>query len=280
MKTSTFTRDGVRLAYAENGAGQPFIFQHGLGADSRQTFELLGESSGTRLIAMDARAHGSSEVGPEQDIGFDTFGQDLHGLFEATGISKAVVGGLSMGAGISLNFALKYPGIVSSLILVRPAWVDAPMEARELYFAVASAIRQHGAARGRDAFLASEVYRQASAQFPDTAKSLLGQFDSARAEDGVARLERMPSDAPDHDRNRWSALKIPVLVLAHEDDPVHPLACGLAIAGAIPGARFVEITPKSVDRERHEAEIRKEIATFLERLPNSPMLSRAQDFKQ
>jgi pimeloyl-ACP methyl ester carboxylesterase len=92
---------------------------------------------------------------------------------------------------------------------------------------------------------------------------LLGQFDSARAEDGVARLERMPADAPDHDRRRWNGLKVPVLVLAHEDDPVHPLACGRAIADAIPQAKFVEITPKSVNRERHEAEIRKQVAAFL-----------------
>jgi pimeloyl-ACP methyl ester carboxylesterase len=168
-----------------------------------------------------------------------------------------------MGAGIALNFALKHPEIVSALLLVRPAWVDEPMDARELYFAVAKAIRQHGAARGRDTLLASEVYRQVSARFHDTAKSLLGQFDSARAEDGVVRLERMPADAPDHDRRRWSALSVPTLVLAHKDDPVHPLACGRAIADAIPHARFIEITPKSVDRERHEAEIRKEVAAFL-----------------
>ena len=263
MKNSIFTRGGVRLSYAENGAGRPFIFQHGLGAEARQTFDLLGEISGTRLIAMDARAHGTSQVGPEEDIGFNTFAQDLHGLFEAAGISKAVIGGLSMGAGISLNFTLKYPEMASALILVRPAWVDAPMEARELYFAVAKAIRQYGAARGREAFLESEVYRQIAAQFPDTAKSLLGQFDSARAEDGVVRLERMPADVPDHNRGRWSALKMPVLVLAHDDDPVHPLACGRAITGSIPQARFVEITPKSVNRERHEAEIRKEIEAFL-----------------
>ena len=263
MKHLTFARDGVRLAYAEDGAGRPFIFQHGLGADSGQTFDLLGKFPGTRLLAMDARAHGTSDVGPEPDIGFETFGQDLYGLLEAAGISKAVVGGLSMGAGISLNFALKYPDMVSALILVRPAWVDEPMEARELYFAVARTIRQYGAARGREAFLASEVYREIAAQFPDTAKSLLGQFDSARAEDGVARLERMPADAPDHDRSRWSALTMPVLVLAHDDDPVHPLAGGRAIASAIPSTKFVEITPKSVDRERHEAEIRKEVTEFL-----------------
>lgn len=274
MKPSTFTRDGVRLAYAESGAGRPFIFQHGLGADSRQTFDLLGGLPDRRLIAMDARAHGSSEVGLEQKIGFDTFGCDLRGLFDALGISKAVVGGLSMGAGISLNFALKHPEMVSALILVRPAWVDEPMEARELYFAVAKAIRQYGPARGRDAFLASEVYRQVSMQFPDTAKSLLGQFDSARAKDGVVRLERMPADAPDHDRNRWSTLKIPVLVLAHQDDPVHPLTCGRAIAGAISQAKFVEITPKSVDRERHEAEIRKEVAEFLESAESDVAASR------
>jgi pimeloyl-ACP methyl ester carboxylesterase len=266
MTLSQFQHDGLGFAYAESGTGIPFIFQHGLGANLHQTFDLLGDLPGIRLIAMDARAHGASAVGAEQDLSFDTFGRDLLALFGILRLSQAIVGGLSMGAGSSLNFTLRNPKMVRALLLVRPAWVDKPMDARELYFAVAQAIRAHGAERGREHFRRSSLFLQMESRFPDTAKSLLGQFDSARAEDGVARLERLPADVPDRNRANWSNLRCPTLVLAHKDDPVHPLACGQEIAEAIPSSQFLEIVPKSEDRERHEAQIRSCVAEFLKNL--------------
>jgi pimeloyl-ACP methyl ester carboxylesterase len=140
------------------------------------------------------------------------------------------------------------------------------MQAGALYFEVARAIRDHGVQRGRELFSLSETYRSLSRQYPDTARSLLSQFDSSRAVDAVARLERLPADAPSRDRSAWKNIKVPTLVLAHGDDPVHPLACGQEIATAIPGSQFVEITPKGTNREIHEAEIRAAVSHFVEGL--------------
>lgn len=266
MKSSTFQCHGLQLGFAESGSGTPFLFQHGLGADLQQTFDLLGSSPGVRLIAMDTRAHGASPVGEEEHLSFSTFAGDLLVLLESLKLSRVVLGGLSMGAAIALNFALSHPEFVQGLVFVRPAWSDGPMQARALYFEVAKAIRDLGAKRGRELFSRSETYSSLSRQFPDTARSLLSQFDSARADDGVARLERLPADAPSLDRSTWKKIKEPTLVLAHGEDPVHPLVCGQQIAEAIPGARFIEITPKGANREEHEAEIRAAVARFVENL--------------
>jgi pimeloyl-ACP methyl ester carboxylesterase len=266
MKLSTFQNDGLQLSFAEHADGTPFLFQHGLGADVQQTFDLLGSLPGLRLIAMDARAHGASPVGEEALLSFSTFADDLRALLESLRLSRIVLGGLSMGAGISLSFALRYPEFVRGLVFVRPAWSDGPMQAGALYFEVAKAIRDHGAKRGREFFSRSETYISLSRQFPDTAQSLLNQFESSRAEDGVARLERLPADAPSRDRSTWKHIEAPTLVLAHGDDPVHPLACGQEIAAAIPGSRFTEITPKGTNREQHEAEIRSAVSNFVESL--------------
>ncbi len=266
MKRSTFRHDGLQLAFAESGAGTPFLFQHGLGADLQQTFDLLGSIPGVRLIAMDTRAHGASPVGNEEHLSFSTFAGDLLALLEHLKLSRVILGGLSMGAGIALNFALSHPEFVRALVLTRPAWSDGPMQAGPLYFEVARAIRQYGAHSGREHFSKSETYSSLSRQFPDTARSLLSQFDSTRAEDGVARLERLPVDAPSRDRSTWKNIEKPTLLLAHAEDPVHPLACAQEIAEAIPGAQFVEITPKGTNRERHEAEIRTAVSRFIEYL--------------
>ncbi|MFZ0591533.1 MAG: alpha/beta hydrolase [Bryobacteraceae bacterium] len=264
MKRSTFRRDELQLAYAESGYGTPFLFQQGLGADLQQTFDLLGSIPGVRLIAMDTRAHGASPVGDEEHLSFSSFAGDLLALLEHLQLSQVILGGLSMGAGIALNFALSHPQFVRALVLTRPAWSDGPMQAAAFYFEVARAIRDYGAKSGREQFARSETYSSLSRQFPDTARSLLSQFDSSRADDGVARLERVPADAPSRDRSTWKNIEKPALVLAHADDPVHPLACGVEIAKAIPGAQFIEITPKGANRERHEAETRAAVTRFIE----------------
>ena len=46
------------------------------------------------------------------------------------GLTRAVVGGISMGAGMALNAATRYPERVAGLVLARPAWLDRPMPRR------------------------------------------------------------------------------------------------------------------------------------------------------
>jgi hypothetical protein len=62
-----------------------------------------------------------------------------------------------------------------------------------------------------------------------------------------------------------AAIRVPTLVLAHRQDPIHRFAFGEALARAIPGARLVALTPKSMDRGRHAAEVQRCLETFLGR---------------
>jgi hypothetical protein len=79
----------------------------------------------------------------------------------------------------------------------------------------------------------------------------------------VARLERLPADRPLADLRAAGAIRVPTLVLAHRQDPVHCFAFGEALARAIPGARLAELTPKSIARERHAAEVQGYLEGFL-----------------
>src|SRR6266513_1484379 len=122
-----FLHDGIQFQYRSEGAGVPFIFQHGLGADLTQPFSLIDLPPGFRLLAFDARAHGQTHpLGDPSKIGFQTFAGDLLALMDDLKLERAIVGGISMGAGIALNFALGFPERLLGLVLSRPAWLDAP----------------------------------------------------------------------------------------------------------------------------------------------------------
>jgi hypothetical protein len=81
----------------------------------------------------------------------------------------------------------------------------------------------------------------------------------------VARLERLPVDRPLADLGAAAAIGVPTVVLAHRQDPIHRFAFGARLAAAIPGAMLIVLTPKSIARERHAAEVQRCLEAFLGR---------------
>jgi pimeloyl-ACP methyl ester carboxylesterase len=59
---------------------------------------------------------------------------------------------------------------------------------------------------------------------------------------------------------------VPTLVLGNQLDPIHPFEYAEALARAIPGAEFGEITSKSVSVPRHQAEVQQALERFLGKL--------------
>jgi pimeloyl-ACP methyl ester carboxylesterase len=260
-----FDHQRFRLHYVDRGKGTPFIFQHGLGGSTDQTAGLFPETAGVRFLSLDCRSHGESEPAAQpQDLRFSLMADDVVALMDRLVLEDVVLGGISMGAGVALNLALRHPRRVRGLLLSRPAWLDGAMEARQFYSEVAALIRSKGIQEGQLAFRESSTYNKLCLESPDAANSLLGQFQAPRAKERVSRLEEMPRDIPHADRKEWAAIKVPTLVLATDADPVHPLRLGHALADAIPGAEFQQVTPKSVDVALHAREIQSAIGKWLE----------------
>lgn len=266
----TFERDGIVFHYRETGQGAPFVFQHGLGGDADQTFGLFVPPPGYRLITLECRAHGDTRsLGDPARISLATFVDDLCALLDHLGLSQVIIGGISMGAAVALMLTLRFPERVRGLVLSRPAWLDQPLPPNVAWFPlIAGLIRDHGAAHGLERFMQSAQYAELARTAPDAARSLCGQFTHPRAEETVIKLERIPHDTPSHNRQEWTTITVPALVLANRQDPIHPFEYGTIIARLIPDAELQELPSKSIDPERHARETQTSIAAFLlRRLP-------------
>ena len=262
-----FEHDGLEFHYRDQGEGVPLLFQHGLGNDVEQVFELFRPPAGVRLIALDVRGHGQTQpLGDPKKVAMTAYVDDLVALLDYLRLKAAVVGGISMGAALALHAGLRYPRRVLGLVLLRPAWLDRPLpENVRIYAHVAQQIRRHGAKEGLARFRETPEFQALEREAPAAARSVARLFEDPRAEESLIRLERIPHDAPCRDRSEWQAIRVPTLVLGCRCDPIHPWESAQVLARGIPHAELVEVTPKSWSEERHGQEVQQAIEHFLTR---------------
>jgi pimeloyl-ACP methyl ester carboxylesterase len=73
-----------------------------------------------RRITLECRGRGGLEPGKTAKFTVLTFADDVPAAAAARGVTRAAVGGISMGAAIALQRALRRPELVQAMILVRP----------------------------------------------------------------------------------------------------------------------------------------------------------------
>jgi pimeloyl-ACP methyl ester carboxylesterase len=259
-----FEHDGIAFDYADRGAGAPFIFQHGLSADRNQPVELAGDEAARRLVAMSCRGHGgTAPLGDPEHLSIPRFADDVAALAAHLRLGRSTAGGISMGAAVALRLAHRHPAMVERLVLVRPAWLTAPAPAHlAVLLVVARHLREAGP-EGLPAFMREPAYRAVEAQSPDNAASLRRQFE---ADDPLRRatvLERIVAGEPGIGDADLARLRLPVLVIANGEDPMHPVDLARALAGRLPQAELRLVTSKSIDPQRHVVEVREALRDFV-----------------
>jgi len=240
--------DGARLAYAFLGDGPPLVkaanwLSHleidWQGPIWTHWLELL--SRGRRLIRYDARGNGLSDWNPPS-IAFEDFVADLGAIFDAAGVQRAPLLGMSQAAAVATAYAARNPERVSALILVNGCargWrVKRSKRLHERFEALMELMRQGWGGK-------SAAFRQifTTTFFPDASKEVMEWFNelqrqTASPENAVEILSALGDIDVRGDLGR---VKAPTLVLHSRGDAVIPMKDGIELAGGIPGARFVPV---------------------------------------
>lgn len=115
---------GYKLHYIDVGQGEPVVMIHGF-ADSSYTWHenvrLLAEA-GFRVIAVDQPGLGRSEFPPEPfTYAMENMAGEILDLTDRLGLQTFHVVGSSMGGGISLYLAARYPERVRKVAVFDPA---------------------------------------------------------------------------------------------------------------------------------------------------------------
>jgi pimeloyl-ACP methyl ester carboxylesterase len=118
----TFDSDGVRLAFIDEGNGDPVLLIHGFASSVRTNWIEPGwvnllTGRGFRVVAFDNRGHGESEKLYDRALySAPLMAEDARRLMDHLAIPRADVMGYSMGARIAAFLALKHPERVRSAV--------------------------------------------------------------------------------------------------------------------------------------------------------------------
>jgi pimeloyl-ACP methyl ester carboxylesterase len=243
------------------GSGAPVFFQHGLCGSAAQTSEVFPLDRRFQLNTLECRGHGGSESGPYADLSIATFAKDVAGYIQ----KPSVVGGISMGAAIALHLAVHRPELVKALILARPAWCveHAPANMRPNDM-VGKVLTIHPPDIARNMFLETQLAQHLSHVAPDNLASLLSFFAREPVTTTAALLQSISNDGPGVTEAQVRAITVPTLIIATEQDYIHPVTHAKTLHHMIPQSKLKLITPKGVDKLRYIDEFQSTLLTFLE----------------
>ena len=108
---------GFKIHYLEAGRGAPVVLLHGLGGDgSRWAPNIEPLARDFHVFALDQIGFGQSDK-PLANYHTGMLAEFLVGFLKAVGIPKASLVGNSMGAGVALYTAARFPEVVDRIVL-------------------------------------------------------------------------------------------------------------------------------------------------------------------
>lgn len=252
------------ISYEVIGEGEPLLFMHGLGADRRQTTSALAGLENTKLIAPDFRAHGDSVYTSDDVLNFDQYADDAIEVLDKLNIEKCNVGGLSMGSGVTLNIALRYPERVNKMIVLRPSWPDQCEPSHLKLVADAGVfIKEKGLEGGEAALEAQVSYNELLKENEKVALSVNGVFRRPQALEAASVLYKMWQDKPFDSIEELNVIKNKALVLYTTRDELHPISVAEKIAEALAESEIKELAPRYYDNATYTEELRTAVSEFL-----------------
>jgi pimeloyl-ACP methyl ester carboxylesterase len=225
---------------------------HGLSANLRG-YDTLGAglaAAGCRVVAIDLRGRGASEVTPPGTYGLPAHARDVLACADRLGADRFALVGWSMGAMVALHVAGVAPGRLTHVVLLDAA---GPMEEAAVDAVRAGLARLDAVVPAPEAYVAA--IRAAGAIVPWHEQwDGFYRYELAERDDGTwsARTSRAAAQE-DLDRSlgddleaRWGALTMPAL-LVRCDAPlggglIVPPEVGERFAANVPAGRVVSVT--------------------------------------
>jgi pimeloyl-ACP methyl ester carboxylesterase len=265
--------NGIDIHYETFGDGPPVVWLHGL-MGSIERSRLMGESidglasHGYRVIEYDARGHGQSTItDSESDYTWTSHADDMLALLDHLEIERAIVGGGSMGAGVSIMLALDHAERVEKLVLhTPPPLADTIEPAQQVFGGLVWLIEQVGVEKATETVLQLPEYVEMKVNDP-AQHEMMSRWLSGLHPKAAPLTTRGLLFGPALPAERFGEISCPTLVIGQPDDQIHPLSTVYRLHEAITGSQVIS-APSMGYYQHHHDELIQTIEAFLDSGPS------------
>lgn len=263
-QTHSFVHRGHELVYDVYGTEGPLlVYVHGLLLDSdlnRGIATALAER-GNQVVLLDLLGHGRSERPTHAtEYRIDSYADQVFALLDELGADRAVLGGLSLGANVSLFAASQHPERVNGLVLEMPV-LEWAVPSAALIFSPMLLLAHY--ARTPLTWLSGLLSRLPSTPFPPLNSIIHAGTQSPDVMAAVLHGVLVGPVAPTIEARK--AITAPTLVLAHRHDLIHPFNDADNLLRQLPDVTLVPAHSPLELRVR-PGRLTEEISNFLDRV--------------
>lgn len=233
--------NGAQIHYVSQGTGTPMLLLHGYplsGELFARNRDALSQA-GYRVITIDHRGYGRSTA-PAGDTGsLETYAKDALGVMDRLKLSKAIIGGMSMGGPIAFEMYREAPDRFLGLILIDTLANPAGIVEQNLWKGMAQKASTYGPQSLAPELLKDMLTGQTRMNRPGDAKTLTAIVSQASVAADVAGanvLATRPDSVP-----TLKTIRVPTLIIEGLEDTVYPPEFSMKMQQNIPNAQLVII---------------------------------------
>jgi pimeloyl-ACP methyl ester carboxylesterase len=262
VEVGTWHWGGHELRYETYGDGpRTLVYVHGLLLPAGCNRPLAREIArhGHRVVLPELLGHGGSDAPRHAtEHRLDFLGEQVVALLDHLGLDQAIVGGVSLGANVTLQVATTAPERLRGAVMEMPVLERGGVAAAAQFVPLLLALRY----LPRPARLGTSLLRRG----PRTGVEIVDAFLDAGSGDPramAAILHGLLSGplAPSLPARR--AIEVPSLVVGHPRDLLHPLDDARVLAEELPDARLLRAGSVFEARTRPQR-VASEIAAFMD----------------
>jgi len=235
----TFANDRVRLHYEVHGQGdRTAILIHGLLLDVQLNRRLAADlaDAGYRVVLLDLPGHGKSDKPRHASAHrMDSYAKHVIALMDELGLEEAVVGGVSLGANVSLQVAVQAPERIRGLLIEMPVLEWAVPGAAMVFLPLLLGVHYAAPLVRLMAAVARRAPRTRIAPLDSFVTTLMLQPEEAAA---VLHGMLVGPITPTYEERH--SIEAPTLVIGHKADFVHPFTDADHLTRQLPNARLLQ----------------------------------------
>lgn len=247
---STVSLDGITVGYDDEGSGEPLVLIHGhpFNRSMWRGQVSLFSRSGWRVIAPDLRGYGGSPLGVGPRPGatavpgkttLETFARDIAALLDHLEVGQIILGGLSMGGQIVMEFHRLFPHRIRGLVLADTFAAADTEDGKKFRNDLAGRLLREGMAPYAEEVLPKMVAPHNIEALPAVATHVLDMM-RGTSPTGAAAALRGRAERPDY-VDMLSRISVPTLIVVGRDDEFTPVSNAAFMHERIPNSTLIVI---------------------------------------